>query len=98
MVLARKVKKTFGRLVNIMFLIGNLIFVFVGSIGVYIRGYVSSCGDVNLCAYPSKVSTCGNVEPSLSLRVSGGASASLLVSHKSICICIGKFHHFTVFG
>ena len=75
------------------------IFVFVGTIGVYIRGYVSSRGDLNLCACPSKVSACGNVEPSLSLRVGGGASASLLVSHKSIlCTCIDILHHFTVFG
>ena len=59
------------------------IFVYVAPIDVYIRGYVSSRGDLNLCACPSKVSACGNVEPSLSLRVAGGASASLLVSHKS---------------
>ena len=73
--------------------------VFVGCVSVYIRGYVSSRGDVNLCACPSKVSACGNVEPSLSLRVGGGASASLLVSHKSIlCTCIDILHHFTVFG
>ena len=75
------------------------IFVFVGTIGVYVRGYVSSRGDLNLCACPSKVSACGNVEPSVSLRVGGGASASLLVSHKSIlCTCIDILHHFTVFG
>ena len=64
------------------------IFVFVGSVGVYIRGYVSSRGDLNLCACPSKVSACGNVEPSLSLRVSGGAQASLLVSDKDVTTCM----------
>ena len=60
------------------------IFVFVGTINVYIRGYVSSRGDLNLCACPSKVSACGNVEPSLILRVGGGASTSLLVSNKGV--------------
>ena len=60
------------------------IFVFVGSIGVHIRGYVSSHGDLNLCACPSKVIACGNVEPSLSLHIYGGATVLLLVSHNYI--------------
>ena len=55
--------------------------VFVGKINVYIRGSISSRGDLTMCTCPSKVSACGNVKPSLSLRVTGGASASLLVSH-----------------
>ena len=64
------------------------IWVYVGTVHIDIRGYVSSRGDLNLCACPSQVSACGNVEPSLSLRVSGEASASLLVSHKSTCIAM----------
>ena len=60
------------------------IWVFVGTVGVYIRGSVSSRGDLNMCTCPAKVSACGDVKPSLSVRVGGGASASLHVSHKTI--------------
>ena len=60
------------------------IWVFVGTIGVYLRGSVSSRGDLNLCICPAKESACGNVVPTLTARVSGGASASLLVSYKYI--------------
>ena len=59
--------------------------VYVGLVSVYIRGYVSSRGDINLCACPSKVSACGNMKSSLSLYIYGGASASLLVRHN----CLG---------
>ena len=59
------------------------IWVFVGTISVYVRGSVSSRGDLGICTCPSKLSACGSVKPSLSLTVSGGASASLLVSHES---------------
>ena len=59
------------------------IWVFVGTVGVYVRGSVSSRGDLGICTCPSKLSACGSVKPSLSLTVSGGASASLLVSHES---------------
>ena len=62
------------------------IWVFVGTVGVYIRGSVSSRGDLNMCTCPAKLSACGNVKPSLSVRVGGGASASLLVSHETIYI------------
>ena len=62
--------------------------VFVGTVGVYIRGSVSSRGDLNMCTCPAKVSACGNVKPSVSVRVSGGASASLLVSHETIYSCM----------
>ena len=55
------------------------IWVFVGTVRVYIRGSVSSRGDLNLCTCPSNASACGDVKPSLSLRVGGGASVSLLV-------------------
>ena len=60
------------------------IWVFVGTIGVYLRGSVSSRGDLNLCICPARVSACGNVVPTLTARVSGGASASLLVSYKYV--------------
>ena len=60
------------------------IWVFVGTVGVYIRGSVSSRGDLNMCTCPAKVSACGDVKPSLSVRVGGGASASFLVSHETI--------------
>ena len=66
------------------FVIFNLrfnIWVFVGTIGVYVKGSVGSRGDVNLCTCPGAVKACGNIKPSLTMRVSGGASASLLVSH-----------------
>jgi len=55
------------------------IFVFVGSIGVYVRGSVSSRGDARICACPSTVRACADIKPSLTLTVAGGASASLLV-------------------
>ena len=54
------------------------IWIFVGTVSVYNRGSVSSRGDVDLCTCPLKVY--GNLKPSFSVRVSGGASASLLVS------------------
>ena len=60
------------------------IWVFVGTIGVYVKGSVSSRGDINFCICPGTVTACGNIKPSLTMRVSGGASASLLVSHKYI--------------
>ena len=59
------------------------IFVFVGIINVYISGTVNSHADLEICACPSTLSACGNVKPSLTLRVSGEARASFLVSHKS---------------
>ena len=55
------------------------IFVYVGTIGIYIRGSVSSTGDASICTCPSTVRACADVKPSLTLKVSGGASASLLV-------------------
>ena len=60
------------------------IWVFVGIVDVYVRGSVSSRGDLDICICPSKLSACGSVvKPSLTLTIGGGASASLLVSHKS---------------
>ena len=56
------------------------VFIYVASLGVHIRGSISSHGDLNICTCPSKASVCGNVVPSLSVRVSGAAGASLLVS------------------
>ena len=66
------------------------IFVFVGTLSVYLRGSISSRADIDLCVCPSKVYASGNVDPSLSLRVNGGASASLLVSHKDTHMYIHK--------
>ena len=60
------------------------IFVFVGTLSVYLRGYISSRADIDLCLCPSKVYASGNVEASLNLQVNGGASASLLVRHNPV--------------
>jgi len=59
------------------------IFVYVGTIGVYIRGTVSSRGDAGICACPTTLRACADVKPSVTLTVSGGASASLLVCYNA---------------
>ena len=60
------------------------IFVYVGTVGVYITGYVGSRGDLSakVCACSKVVHSDGNIKLSASLTVGGGASASLLVCHQ----------------
>ena len=57
------------------------IFVFVGTLNVYLTGYVGSRGDASttVCACTNVLQTCADVKLSLKVTVGGGASASLLV-------------------
>lgn len=54
-------------------------FVYVATIDFNIRATVSTRGNINSCICPGNLSACANVVPSVTLRASGGASASLLV-------------------
>jgi len=56
------------------------IWVYVASIDFRVRGTVSTSGDAGVCLCPLDLRACANVVPSVTLRVSGGASAGLLVS------------------
>ena len=60
--------------------------VYIGTVGVYITGYVGSKGDSSAknCACSKVVHSCADAKLSLSLTVGGGADASFLVSLKNI--------------
>ena len=66
------------------------IFVYIGTVNVYIRGTVSSEMDIGICASlsipPPTAKGDANTKVSINLRVTGGAYASLLVSCYNIVI------------
>ena len=55
-------------------------FVYVATIHFFIRGTVSTTGTAGVCMCPLELKACANIKPSVHLRVTGGAEASLLVS------------------
>ena len=55
-------------------------FVYVATINFYLYGTASTRGDGGVCICPSSLSACANVKPSVTLRVTGGASVNLIVS------------------
>ena len=77
-------RRTQKNLWNIDFTLFRLrfgFFVYVGTINFEIRATVNTRGDVNSCDCPGSLVACANVVPSVTLRASGEASASLLVSN-----------------
>ena len=55
-------------------------FIFVGTLTFYVRGTVRTTGTAGVCMCPLRLTACANIRPSVSLRVTGGGQASLLVS------------------
>jgi len=57
------------------------IFIYVAELGIYFEIKASLSAKINLCLCPSVFCGCADVTPTITLRISGGARASLLVSH-----------------
>ena len=55
-------------------------FVYVAYINFYLYGTVSTSGDGGICMCPARLSACADITPSMTLRVTGGASVNLAVS------------------
>ena len=55
-------------------------FIFVGTLTFRIRGTVNSRSDAGFCTCPLSLKACANLKPSITLRVTGGAVAGILVS------------------
>ena len=56
-------------------------YVYVATINFYLYGTVSTWGNGGVCMCPSSLSACVHVTPSVTLRVTGGASVNLAVSN-----------------
>ena len=54
-------------------------YVYVATISFYIYGTVSTRGDGGICMCPASLSACAQITPSITLRVTGGASVNLAV-------------------
>ena len=64
-------------------------FVYVATINFDIYGTVSTRADGGACVCPSSLAGCSKVKPSVTLRVTGGASVNLAVStYVAMCKCI----------
>ena len=62
-------------------------FVYIATISFYLYGTVSTRCDGGICLCPSSLSGCAHIKPSVALRITGGASANLVVSILTkICI------------
>ena len=57
-----------------------IMFIYIGTINFNIKGAVSTSGNAGICLCPADLLACANVVPSVTLHVTGGASANLLVS------------------
>ena len=55
-------------------------FVFVATITFSIRGTANTKSTAGVCMCPLRLTACANVRPSITLRITGGAEASLIVS------------------
>ena len=55
-------------------------FIFVATITFYVRGTVGTACTAGVCMCPLSLTACANLRPSITLRVTGGAQAGLLVS------------------
>ena len=54
-------------------------YVYVATISFYISGTVSTRGDGGICMCPASLSACAEITPSVTLRITGGASVNLAV-------------------
>ena len=63
-------------------------FVYVTDIYFNLRGTVSTSGDAGLSLCPLDLQACAHIVPSVTLRVSGGANADLLVSKSILGNCV----------